>query len=932
MAKHTLFAIRAGSSAIALTVAALAAPAFAQDAAPQAAQAATDAPADDGAIVVTGYRASLNASASIKRSAPTIVEAISAQDIGKLPDVSIADSLARLPGVTAQRLEGRDQRLSIRGLGPDFGTTLLNGREQVTVGDNRGVEYDQYPAEFFKNVVVYKAPTPSLVAAGISGTVDLRMLRPLAQKDRIVALQLRGQMNSLSKLNPDGSRYGYRASAAYVDKFANDTFGIAIGVSATDAPSQNERYNAWGFPNEGSAGGALFLGGAKPYVQSNKLQRYGAVATLEYQPSDNFHSTLDILYSHFKETQRLRGIEFPIAPTWGSGATVQPGYTVSNGLVTDATLTGVHAVQRNDLNRRTADNFSIGWNNVIGIGEKTHLTLDASYSHAKRTDFLLETYSGTGYQTAGPADTLHITANPNGTFDIVPTLDYTDRSIFGITDPRGWGYNGTTAVVQAGFLNKPSFKDELLSLRGDLDGEISSGLLSKWQVGVNYSRRKKVSNFLSYFLCPKGTGTNCTVASGTTQFASIPDAAVVGKVPLAYLGVPNMLALNPDYVYNNLLQSVYDNRPVSLVRDNDVIENVWSGYAMINLDGDIGGKKVTGSFGVQAVHTNQVSHGSISNFNNGVVTILPAVGGAKYWRILPSANLAVEVANSTYVKLAGSQSLVRPRLDQERVNQEFNPPNLALAASSDPRQSAFSAQGGNPNLRPYLSTNADLSVEHYFAKGGYVSLAGYYKHLTDYVDPSQNYIYDFAALADSTTGVTFGTTKGLVSAPANAGSGNLKGFEFTLSMPFANFSKSLDGFGFYGSGSYTDSKIILASNAGNPITLPGLSDWVGNAELYFEKHGFQVRASYRYRAKFLAEVAGLSANPTYRTAKAEGILDAQIGYDFQPDSPLHGLSILFQAKNLTDRPFITYQNDDPRQVIDYQRYGRDFYIGLSYKF
>ena len=82
----------------------------------------------------------------------------------------------------------------------------------------------------------------------------------------------------------------------------------------------------------------------------------------------------------------------------------------------------------------------------------------------------------------------------------------------------------------------------------------------------------------------------------------------------------------------------------------------------------------------------------------------------------------------------------------------------------------------------------------------------------------------------------------------------------------------------------------------------------------------------------VVEVAGLSANPTYRTAKAEGILDAQIGYDFQPGSALEGLSILFQARNLTDRPFITYQNNDVRQVIDYQRYGRDFYVGISYKF
>ncbi|OYU37236.1 TonB-dependent receptor [Novosphingobium sp. PASSN1] len=933
MAKHTLFAF--GSSAIALTVAALAAPAFAQDAAPQA---AAEAPAaDDGAIVVTGYRASLNASASIKRGAPTIVEALSAEDIGKLPDVSIADSLARLPGVTSQRLEGRDQRLSIRGLGPDFGTTLLNGREQVTVGDNRGVEYDQYPAEFFKNVVVYKAPTPSLVAAGIAGTVDLRMLRPLSQKDRIVSLQLRGQMNGMKKLNPDASRYGYRASAAYVDKFADDTFGIAIGVSATDAPSQNERYNAWGFPNEGSAGGKLFLGGAKPYVQSNKLQRYGAVATLEYQPSDNFHSTLDVLYSHFKETQILRGIEFPIAPAWGSGATVQPGFKVENGLVTEATLTGIHAVQRNDRNKREADNFSVGWNNQIKLNDKLNLTLDASYSTAKRTDDLLETYSGTGYGTGGAADTIKISANPNGTFDIVPTLDYSNASQFGLTDPRGWGYNGTKAVVQAGFLNRPKFKDDLLSLRADLDGAIDgAGPLAGWQVGGNYSRRKKTSAFKSFFLCPKGAGSNCSVDSGTPKFVSIPDAAVVGSVPLAYLGVPKMLALDPVYLVNNSLASVFDNRPVSLVRDNTITEKVWTAYAMLKLDGDVGGKKLTGSIGVQAVHTDQSSNGSISNFDGatGNVLVVPATGGDKFWRVLPSANFALEVANATYVKLAGSLSMVRPRLDQERVNQELNFDFTNLEAN-DPTRPFFKSNGGNPLLRPYRAANIDVSVEHYFPKGGYVSLAGYYKKLTDFVNPSRNLPFDFAAVAASLPAdirSKLKTTMGVVSQPLNDGEGSLKGAEFTLSLPFSLLTPSLDGFGFYGSGSYTDSTIRLNSDPVNPITLPGLSDWVGNASVYYEKHGLQLRASYRYRSKFLAEVAGLSANPTYRTAKAEGILDAQIGYDFQPGSALEGLSILFQARNLTDRPFITYQNNDPRQVIDYQRYGRDFYIGLSYKF
>ena len=212
------------------------------------APAAADQPVD--AIVVTGIRASLASAAKMKRDSVLIVDSITAEDVGKLPDVSIADSLARLPGVTAQRLEGRDQRLSIRGLGPDFSTTLLNGREQVTVGDNRGVEYDQYPSEFFQNVNVYKSSDAALIAAGISGTVDLRMLRPLDKNDRIIAVALRGQMNGLDKLNPDGERYGYRASATYVDQYADDTLGLAIGFSASHTPSQNERFNAWGYPTD----------------------------------------------------------------------------------------------------------------------------------------------------------------------------------------------------------------------------------------------------------------------------------------------------------------------------------------------------------------------------------------------------------------------------------------------------------------------------------------------------------------------------------------------------------------------------------------------------------------------------------------------------------------------------------------------------------
>jgi iron complex outermembrane receptor protein len=261
--------------------------------------------------------------------------------------------------------------------------------------------------------------------------------------------------------------------------------------------------------------------------------------------------------------------------------------------------------------------------------------------------------------------------------------------------------------------------------------------------------------------------------------------------------------------------------------------------------------------------------------------------------------------------------------------------NFSQLGSTDPGNSGFSSTGGNPLLRPYQSTNIDLSVERYFRRGGYFSLAGYFKHLTDFVDSNNATQFDFAALAAAFQAAVptavIGTTQGRLSFPGNTGRGYLLGAEATLSLPLSNLSSALDGFGVFGSASYTDSAIKLGSQPTSSITLPGLSDWVANGSAYLEKYGFQARVSYRYRSAFLAEVAGLSANPTFRQAKSEGILDAQIGYEFQ-EGALKGLSILAQAKNLTDRPFITYQNNDPRQVIDYQRYGRDYYLGLTYKF
>ncbi|HET8764278.1 MAG TPA: TonB-dependent receptor plug domain-containing protein, partial [Rhodanobacter sp.] len=133
------------------------------------------------AVIVTGIAGSIANAIDTKRNSNEIVEAISAVDIGKLPDASIAESLSRLPGLATQRLDGRANMISIRGFSPDFSGTLLNGREQATVGENRGVDFDQYPSELISGAVVYKTPDASLIGQGLSGTVDLHTIRPLDQ-------------------------------------------------------------------------------------------------------------------------------------------------------------------------------------------------------------------------------------------------------------------------------------------------------------------------------------------------------------------------------------------------------------------------------------------------------------------------------------------------------------------------------------------------------------------------------------------------------------------------------------------------------------------------------------------------------------------------------------------------------------------------------
>ena len=368
-------------------------------------------------------------------------------------------------------------------------------------------------------------------------------------------------------------------------------------------------------------------------------------------------------------------------------------------------------------------------------------------------------------------------------------------------------------------------------------------------------------------------------------------------------------------------------------------ENVFLGYIRGNIDSQVGNIPVSGNVGLQVVYTDQSSNGSgvqPPNASAGVLNpeLVPFSDGATYTDFLPSLNLIFDLDDNTLFRLGTARTLARARMDQLNASRSLST-NFTRLTSPDPNQGFFGASGGNAKLKPTISNSVDASLEHYFGNGaGYISLAGYYKNFERFVNPNDAVLADFSAFINSSLTAAqqsqLGTPLGIVSGPSNRGKGTLKGVEVSLSLPLDIVTPMLDGFGLLTSGSYTDSSIKLGGST-TPITVPGLSKWVVNSTVYYEKGGYQARISHRYRAKFLAEVSGISATRVLRSGKSESIFDAQVGYSFK-EGPLEGLNIVLQANNLTNEPFVTYQNPDPRQVIDHQSFGRSFLFGASYTY
>lgn len=860
-------------------------------------------------VVVSGIRHSIATSVDVKIDSNSIVESISAEDIGKLPDVSIADSISRLPGLATQRVDGRSQVINVRGMSEEFVGTLLNGREQVSTGDSRGVEFDQYPAELINAVTVYKTYDAGLVGQGLSGTVNLQTIKPLSLNERRVVFGGTGEYNSLGDVSADADSKGYRASASYVDQFANDTVGVAFGVARLNSPFQEEHYkewwwanaDLWGAPQTGKPADAIALMGSEAWVKSRDLTRDGAIGVLEFKPNESFHSELDVYYSKFTQDEVMHGTMWTNDPFWPNGPVsyTNPRTATLDGqsVVVGGQLDGVRPVVRNDDNDRDDKLYSAGWANTF-TWQAWSIDLDLSYSKAEREQSALETYAGLlGSQSIGFDIPL---SSRFGRYSL-PNL--ADASTLYLWDPQDWGHDGR--------IEDSEQNDEIKAGRLNFGRAFDTNFISGFDVGANINRRSKDKQATVFF---------ADLINGRLPRLINP-GALDSPTSLGFAGIGGIVTFNARQMINSGNYDIHVSESNDdLRKDYTVDEDVDTYYARINLDIAATDRiKLRGNVGVQYIRTDQSSTGF--NASDGAIAGSQTLG-ATYTDTLPSLNLVADFGEGWMVRFGAAKSLMRPPINY-------------LSADSNASVNEFRqwrGSGGNPLLEPYRADALDLSLEKYLADASYVSVAVFYKDIETYIY-KQNLPWDFSNYDNN--GRPALSNLGIFETWANGTGGYMRGVEGATTLMGDLLTPALTGFGVQLNASYTESSIDPDGPDGSTTdTIPGLSKVVANATLFYERNGFAARISERYRDKYRGEYGALFGQRTYRYTLSERQLDLQLSYDFQESSRLQGMSLLFQVYNLNNEPFRTTVSDANGMRLtfpeEYTEYGRQYLLGVRY--
>lgn len=859
-------ALMTTAAVLVLATMSLASPGLAQSA-DQSAPAQSADELDE--VIVTGIRASIQRAADIKRNSDQIVDAISAEDLGKLPDVNIAEGLQRITGVQIQRTGGEGNTFQIRGANENL--TLVNGREVAPDADTgstpnpvRQVNLFNYPSELFSEVLVYKSPSAALIEGGVGGTVDLRMPDPLRAPERVV---LSAQYGQLSLQEQDAYGVTFVTSRRF-----GDTLGVVLGATyftrdvTTDAYSGSAYtlLNTLDVTGDGVADRNVVVPLNMTYNREmNRRERMTLNALVAWEPTDSFRGYLDASLIQ-QSNDRARSF---VAFNFGAAQSPTPAAAATTQTEDDGTITVLAGTFRNVVNTQDAlnqednrDLYTLATGFIWNATDRLTVKSEIGRSWSEVDQF------ANVYQTQQ-------TSAAVATFDIRPEVPFVEIVSGGsITNPAAY----RAAVVNVRNTRyEPDIKQGRVDFEYALDGFVekiavggrvarsvfdaqvlNNRYANTFPIGTNipatrfpeYIQQRRLDNFLG------GVGDRLP-----TQFVvtSVPGNEEAGLALLGLFGDPGPLRPIPESNY-------------------EVVERTQAAYVQLDFGADLFGMPLSGNVGVRYVQTEATSSGNA--VSTGAVT--PVVFDNDYDDWLPSLNAKWQLSSNIVVRGSVAKVMARPAITAltAGTNISFGIGGLNQASS------------GQPLLDPFRATQYDLGLEYYFEDGGYLSAAFFYKDIASYV--TQTTVA--GAVLPGFPGQTF-----FLTAPSNGPGGRSQGFEVGVQRSFEFVHNALRDFGVIANYTYVDSE-----RNGSALPIENTSKHSYNVIGYYENGPFQARAAYNWRSsQYVSLTRGFDI---YNDAR--GQLDASMSYDIGEN-----FSVTLEGSNLLETPQTNFSDYESRK-------------------
>jgi TonB-dependent receptor len=875
-------------------------------------------------VVVVSYRASLERALDLKRAEVGQTDIIVAEDIGKFPDLNLAESLQRVPGVTITRVAGEGRNVSVRGLGPQFTRIRLNGMETLATtggtdaagGNNRsrGFDFNIFASDLFNRVTVRKTAAADVEEGSLGATIDLSTPHPFDYGELVMVGSAQAGYNQLSEeTNPRGSLL---LSNTWADGRVGALFSLALsqrqlleeGASTVrwDNGTSSGGFNA-SSPFAAARAASTFHPRIPRYgVLTHDQERLGATGSLQFQPIDSLIFSLDGLFADFDATRQedfLEAVSFSRTGTGKPQTIVRDGAIASNGNLVYGLFDDVdlRSESRYDEMQTRFTQFTLkgDWQvadsfRLIGqVGHarsnfdnpiQTTITLDRlnsdGYSWDFRGDDRLPGF-GYGFDVESAANWNF--ANGQSEIRLRPNTSdnlYVSRTLDGI-----WDFNDS--VQLKGGLQSRNYKFSTTEFR-----RTSEVLVPNLPAGTSLASLTRLANFGGVLSAPPGTPTSWL----------IPDVGAFADLFNIY-GNQGLFVLSP-----SASGALGNNRAVT--------EQTAGGYLQLAWQSELFGLPLRGDAGVRYVETDQDSTG-IAVVNGRAVS---STVSRTYDDTLPSLNLALDLRDDLVLRFGAAKVIARPALGNLT-------PGVTVSVSGGNRV----VTGGDPSLDPNGATTADLGLEWYIDDESLLAAALFWKDIDTFVQTTrETRPYSTSGLPAS---LLDGTGAGpnddfQFNIPVNTPGGALKGVELTWQQGLSFLPAPFDQLGVILNYTYVDSQIQYRTAAGlNSLQtdLTGLSKNAYNATLYYEDERFSARVATAYRDDYLTTVPGRNNNDIEGTR-------ATLNVDFMATWKYSdNLEFFFEGVNLTDEWDDQYVDSVGDRLSTYTRTGREYYLGLRFR-